>query len=231
MEYLRNRIVTGEFAPGTRLNENEIASRLDISRPPLREAFRVLENEYLAISIPRRGTFVTEMSIEDFAEMMQVRRMTECFAVDILESKNIKDPPLVEEALLNEKKLSLPEENDPDKIIDFYRHFSGFHMKLVESTKNFRMIHFYQAININLARYQLTYLLKPGSVMRSLEEHQQFIEYIRAGAYKEAKDLLQSHIKNAYNFYKKNLPNMNQDAKGIAYQNQIVPLSETSGLQ
>jgi DNA-binding GntR family transcriptional regulator len=52
---LRENIIIGEFAPGQKLNEIELSSRLGISRPPLREAFRLLENEHLVRSIPRKG--------------------------------------------------------------------------------------------------------------------------------------------------------------------------------
>jgi DNA-binding GntR family transcriptional regulator len=45
-QYLRENIFSGELAPGQKLNELELSSRLGVSRPPLREAFRILENEH-----------------------------------------------------------------------------------------------------------------------------------------------------------------------------------------
>ena len=54
LEYIRNRIITGDLVPGQRLNENELASRLKVSRPPIREAFRVLESEHLVVSVLRK---------------------------------------------------------------------------------------------------------------------------------------------------------------------------------
>ena len=90
LEYLRNRIITGELVPGQKLNENEIASRLEISRHSIREAFRVLESEQLVFSIPNKGAFVTELSDDDLLEVYQTREMIECYAVDLLKrEKNI----------------------------------------------------------------------------------------------------------------------------------------------
>ena len=56
VQSLRTQIIIGELTPGQKLNELVLSSLLGISRPPLREAFRLLENEHLAHSIPRKGT-------------------------------------------------------------------------------------------------------------------------------------------------------------------------------
>jgi len=78
LEYIRNRIITGDLVPGQKLNENKLASRLEISRHPIREAFRVLESEQLVYSIPNKGAFVTELSQDDLLEVCQAREMIEC---------------------------------------------------------------------------------------------------------------------------------------------------------
>lgn len=56
VQYLRSNIITGELAAGQILNELELSSLLGISRPPLREAFRIVKNEHVIVSIPRKGT-------------------------------------------------------------------------------------------------------------------------------------------------------------------------------
>ena len=61
-------IIKGEYQPGQRLKEEEISARLDISRPPVREAFKFLEAEGLVIRKPRRGVFVSEMTAKDVWE-------------------------------------------------------------------------------------------------------------------------------------------------------------------
>jgi len=68
-EYLRKQIITGELVADQRINETDLAARLKISRPPIREALRILENEHLVINIPRKGTNVTKISIEDLQDI------------------------------------------------------------------------------------------------------------------------------------------------------------------
>lgn len=59
VQYLRIHIIEGELVPGQKLNEIELAVRLGINHTPLREAFRILENAHLIVSIPRKGCYVT----------------------------------------------------------------------------------------------------------------------------------------------------------------------------
>ena len=113
VEYLRVHIISGTFAPGQKLNEIELGNRFNISRAPLREAFRLLENEHLVMSIPRKGCYVRELSLEDCQEIFQVREMIECFAVDILRSKGITKLPGVIAAIEKMAKLPIPKSKDP----------------------------------------------------------------------------------------------------------------------
>ena len=68
LQFLRRRIIIGELKPGQKLNECSLSEELGISRPPLRETFRILEKDQLVVAIPRKGTYVTELSIRDFEE-------------------------------------------------------------------------------------------------------------------------------------------------------------------
>ncbi|TYQ09720.1 UNVERIFIED_ORG: DNA-binding GntR family transcriptional regulator [Gordonia westfalica J30] len=77
---LRESILAGEFAPGERLNETELAERLDVSRGPIRDAFASLAHEGLVISEPHRGTMVPLLSPADIAEIYSLRTALETLA-------------------------------------------------------------------------------------------------------------------------------------------------------
>lgn len=78
---MREMIVYGELLPGQRLNEVDLARTFDVSRGPLREALRALEAEGLAVRVPRRGTFVVQMSAQDIDEIYTLRAALEELAV------------------------------------------------------------------------------------------------------------------------------------------------------
>ncbi len=73
LEYLAQGIIEGEFAPGQRLTEEDIAGRLGISRSPVREAFRLLEHDGLAVGVPRKGFFVRRLDAGDAAALYQLQ--------------------------------------------------------------------------------------------------------------------------------------------------------------
>ena len=198
VQYLRELIITGELAPGQKLNEMEISSKLGISRPPLREAFRVLENEHLVISIPRKGCYVTEVSMENCQHIYEAREMIECYAIELLKAQNVRDLPEVASALASASP-DLPHHayDNQGEIKGSPNPFPDFHIKLVESTGNFWVIHFYNAISSNLARYQYMCFV-PGILAKVQEEHQHILDFIKRGDYDQAKDLLRSHINSFF---------------------------------
>ncbi len=81
LEQIRASILDGSLAPGTQLNEKQLAERLAISRGPVREALQRLIQEGLLRSEPHRGTFVVELDADDFADIYLARRAVEHTAV------------------------------------------------------------------------------------------------------------------------------------------------------
>ena len=193
---LREQIITGELSSGEKLNENEIAARMEISRPPLREAFRKLEYEKLVVSIPRKGTYVSSISIADCEELFHVRVLIECAAVDCLKMKKIRQLPIVEETMSIAEKLLAPSptHGETEHLLYYYKPMAAFHEKLVESSENRWLIHSYNSLGGSLARYQIMYLNIPGSLPVSLGEHASVLQMIRDGNFAAAKKHLKAHI-------------------------------------
>ena len=69
---LRQAILRGELKPGERLMEIQLANKLGVSRTPIREAIRMLEQEGLAVTIPRKGAEVAKMTEKDMEDVLQI---------------------------------------------------------------------------------------------------------------------------------------------------------------
>lgn len=80
--FLFRELISGRLQPGQRINEAELARQLGISRNPIREAVRRLEERGLLISSPRRGTFVRSFSRSDIDDIFSFRRVVEAFAIE-----------------------------------------------------------------------------------------------------------------------------------------------------
>jgi DNA-binding GntR family transcriptional regulator len=90
---LRTAILSGRLAPGQRLAQAELAEQLGVSRIPLRDALRRLEEEALVKIDGRRGAWVTVLSIRDVAEIYEMRIMLEArcvrYAVENLTDEDV----------------------------------------------------------------------------------------------------------------------------------------------
>jgi len=205
VEQLRIHIVVGALKPGQRLNEIKLSSHFGVSRPPLREAFRLLENEKLVIGVSRKGCYVTKISLEDCQEIFEVREMIECTAIDLLQAKGIKDLPGVASVLENTADLTVPTTSEPWKRFEYLKAIANFHIKIVESANNSRLTHFFNTIFISLARYQSLYMYESGVLNRSKGVHERILRLLKGGNYAKAKNLLRSHIKGYFEYMRKKL--------------------------
>jgi len=197
--YLRGRIISGELPPGQKIHENEFASRLQLSRGPLREAFRILEQERLVVNLPRKGTFVTELSREDLEEIYQARRMIELTALDLLQEKGITELPSVAKALREAEALRTPNDSDQDEFLVFREKITDFHTRLVMEANNSRLSHYYQTLYFSLARYQYLQIQLniPEGYERPTETHHKILALVNAGRHQDAKVVLLDHLQNA----------------------------------
>ena len=84
IEAIREAILSGQLKPGERLIQADLATRLGISRAPVREAFRKLEEEGLVVTTPYRGTIVTPLTERSIRELSSLRTTLECFAVTLV---------------------------------------------------------------------------------------------------------------------------------------------------
>ncbi|MBI2941795.1 MAG: GntR family transcriptional regulator [Chloroflexi bacterium] len=80
---LRSAILSGQLGPGDRLQQDELASQLQVSRMPIREALRILASEGLVELRPHRGAVVVNLRTEDIAEIFEIRAMLEGRAAEL----------------------------------------------------------------------------------------------------------------------------------------------------
>ena len=194
VKHIREKIITNKFKSGQKLNEIDLASELNISRAPLREAFCVLENEHLLVRFPRKGTYVTEVSVERLREVYSARKMIESYAIDLLKSGKIRDLPSIYASVTQASELSLPKRDNQEEILKYLKGLTDFHVKLVASTRNPWIIDFYDSIVTSLARFQYFCIWIPGLTSDSQSSHEQIYSLLTAGSYEKAKKLLISHI-------------------------------------
>jgi len=211
--HLRGKIIRGELAPGERINEAQLANDLGISRSPLREALRVLEKEHLITSIPRKGSIVTNVSVEDLEKLYEMRDMIECYALDIFERKKVRELPEVAAAIANPRTLVVPTESDPaDTKISYIEAMAEFHLRFVESSGNRRLFESYQTIHSDINRYVFLNAFLKGAMEHRVQEHHMILKLIKEGQYRKAEQLIRSHIRSSFADLKERMNSQDRSA-------------------
>lgn len=193
-DYMRCLIIDQKYEPRKKLNEIELSSELGISRSPLREALRILNGEHLVEIIPRKGSFVTPVSMEGCIEIYEAREMIETFAVELLKRRNIRRIPAVEKALSITSGMDVPVDADSENKFRYLKMIANFHISLVEGAGNSRLNAYYQYMFPNLARYQAMYVFINGLMHDSQETHEEIYRHICKGRYEKARNMLRVHI-------------------------------------
>src|SRR4030043_882449 len=78
-ERIKKAIVTLRFEMGKNLNEKELSSEFKLGRTPIREALQQLANEGLVVVVPRKGVYVSTVSLTDFHKLLDARIMLETY--------------------------------------------------------------------------------------------------------------------------------------------------------
>jgi DNA-binding GntR family transcriptional regulator len=186
---IRDAILQGSLQPGERLVETTIASQLNLSRGPVRDALRQLALEGLVEIVPRRGTFVSRLDRADIREISTLRAVIEGLAARLLAER--RDQAAIDhlEELLDE--MTRAGDADPVRFATFDL---KFHETLVRASGHRRL---YQSWN-NL-RTQIWMFIRETRLgnLRSAEDtrdfHQTIVRAIRAGDAVEAERAARHH--------------------------------------
>ena len=192
-EALRDAIRRGILEPGERLMEVQLAEELGISRTPVREAIRKLEQEGYVIMMPRRGTYVSSVSVHDVKEIFEIRSALESLSTGLAAIRI--EPEELEKlrALLAELEGHI-ERKDIDKIVATDVEFHGL---LYQVSRNDRLVAIISNLKEQLARFRTLSMSYPGRLQETLEEHRAMVEAIAAGDVEAARDAAERHMERA----------------------------------
>lgn len=192
-EILRNAILEGRLEKGKRIMETTIADELSISRTPVREAFRMLENEGLIEYFPRTGIIVKGITLEDIIYIYDVREVLDGLAVHqacrFIKKEEIgklrEILRMMEEAIAKEDNESL-----------FELH-SRFNRIIMEASGNPWLIEYLTNIYEYINSFRRITLSQSERKIISLKEHIRLVEYIEAGDAVNGEKYCREHIRIA----------------------------------
>jgi DNA-binding GntR family transcriptional regulator len=180
-EAIRRQILSGQLGEGERLIEERLTEQLGISRPPLREALRLLQREGLVVSQPRRGTTVATLTDRDVYEILTLRSALERLAVEL--GVPVRDPdrlPPCREALDRMRKHAA--EQDRGGLVEAGY---AFHSSIIALAGHRRLQEAYASVHQQLLLCMARNLYVREHFYENLESHvdrhQHLLELIEAG--------------------------------------------------
>ena len=166
---LREAILRGYFKPGQKVDQNEIAHQLQVSRSPIREALRTLAAERLVEIIPHHGVRVTELSVEELEEILLLRGILEGMAARLavpqLEAERIKTL----ETILEE----LEPTTDLDRWIELN---DRFHQTIYEAAHRPRLLALIISLRNTVAPYIRQYIATSAHMRDAAASHRQILQ-------------------------------------------------------
>lgn len=188
---LRDAIIRGELAPGTRLLLEDLSQKFDLSMTPIREAIPILEGEGFVVQLPHKGTIVAQMDREEIRELFAIRSAVEGLAT----SEGV--PKLTSQDLTDMETLLATLEAFQGTMEGFLEIDSSFHLVLYRAAGSWRWIETIQALWRRSKRYMLIALSSDELAHFVHADHRQLLNLCREREASQTEATIRAHLKRS----------------------------------
>jgi DNA-binding GntR family transcriptional regulator len=187
--HIKNDIFDFVLLPGERFSENEVASRLGVSRTPVREALYKLQREGYIDVAPRSGWNVRPFDFAVFEDLYDLRTVLELAAAErMCAAERVPELAQLKQAWIVPAGKRV---RDPWKVAQLDERF---HETIVSAAQNREMSHVHHDITERIRIIRRLDFTEPERVRHTYEEHGAIVRALLARSYREAKLLLTAHI-------------------------------------
>lgn len=189
---LREAILKGELKPGERLMELQLASKLGVSRTPIREAIRMLEQEGLAVTVPRKGAEVAKMTEKDMEDVLEIREVLDELAATIACEQ------MTQEQLdaLRGTMREFEEFTKTGNVKKIAEADVKFHDIIYQATGNPKLVNLLNNLREQMYRYRIEYLKDEKNYPVLIREHCQIVEGLIEKDKEKVTAAMHHHVRN-----------------------------------
>jgi DNA-binding GntR family transcriptional regulator len=192
VERLREDILVGSMAPGSRLVECDLTARFAVSRGPVREALRRLAAEGLIDHWPNRGALVRRLSARDISEFFQIRVEVESLAARLAAESDDEDARRRFTAAIRPILT-----DEPRRLPEYLAENAAFHQALMALAGNRQLRDLAMRLHLPLIMAQVADILTPDVLEASVREHRAIVEAILKHDAQGAANLMRAHLERA----------------------------------
>ncbi len=187
---LRELIVEGVLRPGSRLNERVLAAQLNVSRTPLREAFKQLAGERLVELLPNRGAHVASLSRADVEHLFELMSALEGLSGWLAATRRT-DAELTEIRALHFEMLAAHARRD---LPNYYRCNHAIHRLINQAARNPELTEMYASVNGRLQSLRFRSNFDARRWDHAVDEHQRMIDALAGRDAPRLRTLLEQHL-------------------------------------
>jgi len=188
---LERQIESGELAPGAKLNEADVAADLRVSRGPVREAFRALQQIGLVRTEKNRGVYVREISLPEASEIYEVRAALEGM-IGRLAAKRAQPAQVTGLRAVVKRMQAAARSRDPDAYFPLNLEF---HDTLAQAAGNAALLANYRRVIRELNLYRRATLARTtDNIPIATRDHEAIVNAVAKGDEKLAERLLYDHV-------------------------------------
>jgi DNA-binding GntR family transcriptional regulator len=199
---LEDMIIKGKLKPGQKIKEQEISTRLGMSRPPLREAFKILEAEGMIRREPRRGVFVSELKDTDIWEIYTLKLAIYTLAVTLTVDKMKTGDIEKMEKIVNRMEAVVHGHSKPD-VLKYEELNNLFHETTANIAGHGRLKKIHQSLNNQVKRMAYRSFQDLDHLKQSCEYHRKIVEAMKNKDKGLAERLTREHILRGLEVQKK----------------------------
>lgn len=194
LDYVKNRILSGEFPGGELISEGDIAGALGMSRTPVREAFLRLEAEGLLRLYPQRGALVVPVSPQEIRAVMEARLVLEQFAAAKVAGQSAE----ARSAMFDRMDTELARQRqtaEAGELREFSDADRAFHAILIETAGNSILHDVYSSLRDRQMRMiGESAVREPKRTETILAEHVEIAEAVRDGDLNRSLEAIKAHL-------------------------------------
>jgi DNA-binding GntR family transcriptional regulator len=187
---LRQAVVEGDLRPGSRINESELAAAYQMSRGPIREALRMLQQEGLVVLRPRRGAFVKVLTPKEARDIYVAKSLIYGHAVRVATEQS--RPADLD--TLSGYLARMEREAARSKLARYLEASEAFQSTIMTATGNDVLVGIYRGLDRYVHLVRSVTLSQPGRLDVSLAYHRALLEAIRRRDAEAAERLVREHL-------------------------------------
>ena len=187
-------ILSGDLAPGANLTEALLAEQLGVSRGPIREAFRILEEAGLVRLEKNRGVFVRSIALQEAMEIYDLRAMVDESAGRALAARITPDQLKQLRTMVEQMERLVKGGHDTSASDDYHALNLAFHDCIVDFVGNRKLIDLYRRLVKELSLFRRANLADGQQIPVSVQEHRAILKAIAAGDADGAARTLRAHV-------------------------------------